>query len=653
MTTNSPLPPEVKIFFPYSSVRSGQDIAINNIYTALKEERHIVIAAPNGFGKTITVLSSVLPIVKESNHELKIIYLCRTHVQSQHVIRELEKIIKHLKTMNYGLDLGGISLRGRVSMCFHPQVLQYAQDPVNAQLLCRELREMNKCSFDLNIQMNTGQLKSLLYELTNHAVEASDLVEICRNWGFCPYQVSKLVLNGMDIIVCNYQWLFSPHIREFFLENVGTGLKNVILILDEAHNVPEVAREIASNQLTEFSVNQMINEAEALEHSQIADFGRHLLSIMEDLREKITEENAISAQLTFKKVFQNTDPESLIKEIIQLGEILRQNKLKEGKNPRSSLYSVGIFWMNWLLKQKFNSYFFSVTKYITKAGSESTKLEIVSLDPRDILLPILDQIYSSISISGTLEPIHYYSDIIGLPETSVELSLPSPFPKRNILVLTIENLSTKGSSRTMDMYKRYVSRCIEAIGAIPKNVGVFSASYDVLEGLLKAGLSEQITSKKVFTEVRGKSSLENDRMLAQFKLSSQKQGGVLLGVCGGRNAEGEDFPGDLMNGVILCGIPFARPTPRVKALIDYYGGSQRGKDYAYNMPAFRRANQAAGRPIRTLTDKGVIILLDYRYNLPYYKKFLSNWLKTQIIPLPDEPGQLATTIHNFWDTSKN
>ncbi|MFX1294695.1 MAG: helicase C-terminal domain-containing protein [Promethearchaeota archaeon] len=641
--------PEAKIYFPYSEVRDGQDIAINNIYNALKEEKHVVISAPNGFGKTITVLSSVLPIIKETENEIKIIYLCRTHIQSQHVIRELNKVIKHLKKLDYGLNLGGISLRGRASMCFHPKILQYAQDPLNSQLMCREIRNMNKCSYDLNIKDKPEQLKNLLQQLIHHAVEASELLEICRNWAFCPYQVSKLVLYGMDIIVGSYQWLFSPFIREYFLENIDTALNKIILILDEAHNVPEVAREIASNQLTEFSVTQMISEAESLENLQIINFGTNLLEIMNDLKEKISDEFAISSHLTSKKVFKNLEPSSFIKQLIQLGEIWRQKRLKEGKNPHSFIYFVGMFWMNWLLKQKFNSYFFCASKFYTRTGNESIKLEIISLDPKDILGPILEQVHSSISLSGTLEPIPYYSDMIGLPKDSVELSLPSPFQKENILTLTMKTLSTRGNSRTEEMYKKYVSRCIEAVEAIPKNVGIFTASYDVLQGLLTNGIIKKIKNKEIFYEERKKTSIENDQMIAKYKLSAKKKGGVLIGVCGGRNAEGEDFPGDLMNGVILCGIPFAKPTARIKALIDYYGGSQKGKDYAYNMPAFRRANQAAGRPIRTITDKGVIILLDYRYNFPFYKKFLNPWLRNRIISLPDEPGQLAAKIQKFWN----
>jgi DNA excision repair protein ERCC-2 len=630
-------------------VRAGQDVAISCIYQALKEERHIVIAAPNGFGKTITVLSAVLPIIKDSNEDLRIIYLCRTHIESQHVIEELTKIIKHLRDSGFSTNLGAISLRGRNSMCFHPQVMD--QDPMTAQLLCRELRDLDRCDYEIKLKENPGALKSLLDKLASHAVDASELLEICRNWEFCPYQVSKFVLNRVHIIVCNYQWLFSPYIRDYFLESLETSLDHVILIIDEAHNVPDVATEIASDQLTYFAVQQMIKEAESLDIPPIVDFGKHLLTTLDELKDKITDEMPISPQLTCKKVFQNFEMPAFSEQLIKLGENWQKIQLNQGKNPRSFLFSVGNFWMNWHQKMNSPGYFFCASKYSTRGGAESVKLEIVSLDPKEILAPLLSKVYSSIHFSGTIEPIHYYTDIIGLPKDTIELSLPSPFPKENVLVLNLKGISTQGEKRNAETYKKYIKYCREAIEIIPKNVGVFTASFEVLEGLMRNGMKSELksTGKELFFEQKDMSSNENERMIAKFKACAQRKGGILMGVCGGRNAEGEDFPGDLMNGVIICGVPFAKPTPRIKALIDYYGGAQKGKDYAYNMPAFRRANQAAGRPIRTITDRAIVILLDYRFTIPLYKKFLSSWFRNQIITLSDEPGAFTAAIQKFWD----
>ena len=79
-----------------------------------------------------------------------------------------------------------------------------------------------------------------------------------------------------------------------------------------------------------------------------------------------------------------------------------------------------------------------------------------------------------------------------------------------------------------------------------------------------------------------------------------------------------------MNSVVVVGVPYAEPTPRVKAQIDYnerrFPGF--GREYGYVLPAMKKASQAAGRPIRTLEDRGVIIFLDYRYSTAYCRGFL-------------------------------
>lgn len=94
------------------------------------------------------------------------------------------------------------------------------------------------------------------------------------------------------------------------------------------------------------------------------------------------------------------------------------------------------------------------------------------------------------------------------------------------------------------------------------------------------------------------------------------KGGVLLGVSGGRNSEGKDYPGDHMNSVIIDGFPYQRPIPKVNGKINYYEQvfPSQGWNYAYLFPAILRANQAAGRPIRHLIDKGGIIFMDWRFN---------------------------------------
>ena len=148
------------------------------------------------------------------------------------------------------------------------------------------------------------------------------------------------------------------------------------------------------------------------------------------------------------------------------------------------------------------------------------------------------------------------------------------------------------------------------------------------------------------------SSKTNEKIVAEFKTYADRGGAVFLGVQGGRTSEGVDFPGDQMNSVIVVGVPYAEPTPRVKAQIDYYEKRfpKLGREYGYILPAMKKASQAAGRPIRTLEDRGAIVFMDYRFATNYCRSFLPAWVNNGLKTLPDRDKVLAHEIHSFFKT---
>jgi Rad3-related DNA helicase len=81
---------------------------------------------------------------------------------------------------------------------------------------------------------------------------------------------------------------------------------------------------------------------------------------------------------------------------------------------------------------------------------------------------------------------------------------------------------------------------------------------------------ERVPKKPFFNERRGMSPRENERMVADFKTYANRGGAVLLGVQGRRSSEGVDYPGDEINSVVIVGVPYAKPTPKVKAQIGYF-----------------------------------------------------------------------------------
>lgn len=202
------------------------------------------------------------------------------------------------------------------------------------------------------------------------------------------------------------------------------------------------------------------------------------------------------------------------------------------------------------------------------------------------------------------------------------------------------------------MYKKIIKRIAEVVENTPANTGIFTASYDVLEALINAEL-EKVIDKPLLHEHRGMRSKENEKMVAGFKAYAKSGGAVLLGVQGGRSSEGVDYPGDQMNSVVIVGVPYAEPTPKVKAQINYFEKCFLGfgREYGYVLPAMKKASQAAGRPVRTLEDRGAMVFLDYRFATSYCRRFLPSWIRNNLKILSDKDGVVAWEIRRFFKSN--
>jgi len=212
-----------------------------------------------------------------------------------------------------------------------------------------------------------------------------------------------------------------------------------------------------------------------------------------------------------------------------------------------------------------------------------------------------------------------------------------------------KGVTTKGNFRSQEMYRKLALRTCEVVENTPKNVGVFTASYEVLNGLLSGGF-KLISPKPVFCERREYTSRQNDELVKAFKASSKEGGAVLLGVMGGRNAEGEDFPGDQMNAVVLVGVPYAQPTARVEAQVQYYTKAfpAKGRYYGYYLPAHRKLSQGAGRAHRMLTDKAAIVFLDERVIKPFVRKDIAQWIRNEMRVVKNQDDVLGRVVHLFF-----
>lgn len=630
-------------YFPYQFVRPCQDSFMNIVYEAAEEGRHAIIEGGNGLGKTVALLSACLPIAKK--HGLTILYTAKTHRQHDRVIEELNAISKRQ-------EVSGFSIRARSEMCLHPLIRRNVADARSAMEVCELLKSREQCRYHQKMEENPEKRSELQLYVSSKPFTATQIRELCLKEGFCPYELTKFLLSEVDVVALSYLYVFDPQIRAAFLKHLEKPLNKTLLIVDEAHNLPETAVEIASDNLSLFTIRQAELEAKRFHYKDIAEFSRRLRAIIEKAAAKIKREEQIQPQRFIELLEEKADIDDFLvfaECLEETGNTVRQSLLKNGKYPRSYIHRIGEFLIKWSETASNPSFTHVLSKYIAKTGTVSARLEVVALDPAHVVAQVFSNVYCCLAVSGTLQPLESFRKIIGLPENTVQKAVASPFPKEHVLALICKGVTTALEKRTPTMYKKLVKRIGEAVDATPANVGVFTPSYEVLEALLNHGLKGMI-NKPLLHEYRNMPSKENEKLINHFKSYATKGGAVLLGVQGGRSSEGTDYPGDQMNTVIVVGVPYAEPTPKVKAQIDYYEEAfpGYGREFGYVLPALKKASQAAGRPIRTLEDKGAIIFLDYRFATLYCQRFLPLWIRERIKILPDAEGLVARELKSFF-----
>ncbi len=635
----------------------GSEKIIQQIEENARLRKNILLVAPNGTGKTVMALSALLPIAKDN--DLKIIYMCRTHAQSTRVIKELQKI--HSSVPNSSYNVCGLSIRGRGEMCLNNTLLRLRVSSSEAMNICKDLRSNKSCIHYRNVRKSMDEFKDSEFFMFNKPVDAEELIDYCRDERYCPYFLSKYLFSEMTVIVCNFQWVFNPDIHFRFLKLLGVELNKCLVVVDECHNIIDVATEVNSSKLIPGFLTSCISDLiTSGAHEKFRRFvdvlHNHLVQKRRDLALGETEVDPSSFLRSLCKTLKLGSIKKFKEFLNELGDynfVLRSVEEKENKISRDNLKYLIKFWNNWFEKRNSDKYFFCYN--VKRTGNRKfISLDIVALDPREITVPIFRKSYACLNLTGTVNP-RVFNSLTGLNDRKKgykEIIAKSPFKSRNIKTLICEGINTKGNNRTPSMYRKMIDKFEEVISNTPFNLGIFCASYKILNDLMMNGLPATVRKygKKLFVEAPRMPASKNALMLENFKSMSKppNNGAVLLGVCGGRNSEGEDYPGDLMNAVVIAGFPYHLITPRVKAKINYYNKvfNNQGWVFGYFYPAIQRANQASGRPIRSENDKGAIIFMDSRFKDKI--NWISEWVRKEIKIVPDRKNAITRNLKTIW-----
>lgn len=651
--------------FPYKP-RKNQIAIMQTIKKILTGREDLVFESGTGSGKTICTLTATLEYALENNK--KIVYTTRTNAQQRQVILELRQIRDKNKKIKD--ELLAVGMQGRSNMCImarnDPELSKGTAEELSKICLNEKkkakLDDKNKgCMYFRNF-LDKEKIEKASNWFKENLPTAEEFIEYCEKNQICPYEINKRLIRESKLVVVPYIYVFDKMIRNMLFEYLGCPEDDMILVVDEAHNLPNFIRDILSAQLTTYMLNSCIFEAEKYGDPSMVDgrftvssFCKTLVEIIQDLRDTYVYgilENGIrtgsvknndafipthefETEILSRLKITSKTLHDIVADLVAYGEKIREYRQKDGKLPRSYLHSLGVFLKFWI-SLEIDQY----SKLIVDAATgKNPRVESFCLDP-SIGTEILRDFHSTIHMSGTLEPLEEYRDSIGLTEHTELIGYPSPFSKANRKVLFVSDVTTKYDEMVKDdkIMDRMIGHVTNVCNSFPKNTMVFFPSFNIMSMFKK---SDELCKIKrcMYFEEQDMSQMALMGLVSDFKEqgNGEGEGAALFSVMGGRISEGMDFPAEQLEIAMIVGIPYPKPTAKQRGLQRYYDIKfGKGWEYIVEAPTARKLLQSIGRLIRDESDRGIAVILDRRATR--FKKYIHDL---------EESKNLISEIQNF------
>lgn len=592
------------ITFPFTKYRRGQKEMMAAIYTTIQDQDILYAIAPTGIGKTMAALFSSIKAL-ESDRQ-KIFYATAKTVGKNIAIDSIKLLEEQ------GLHIKVLEITAKDSTCFlekrncDPEVCPFA-----------------KGFFD--------RLKDATLDIfANESILNRPTIEsYARKHSICPFEYSLYVSYFVDIIICDYNYIFDPrvHLVRYFDDNDY----QPILLIDEAHNMISRSREMYSATITKSDLIKLKSLSRQIRPSIRGTIDKVLdtLLVYED-------------RLVYAYFLSDKDIDLLVFDAIKNMLSTIENMLKENPKHEHRTAIIDIYFQFLAFVRIYDFYDESYLTNIYKDSSNDLLVELRCLDASKYILDTLEnKTYGATFFSATLHPIKYYKKLIS-QDVGETLRIKSPFPPENLGLMLYHNISTRYKDRD-DSLDKVVETIKEVVAAKNGNYIAFFPSYQYLNQVY-----EKLSQSNIELIIQERSMNQNQRedMIHLFR-STNKVPKLGLFVMGGIFSEGIDYIGDMLSGVIIVGVGIPMINELNNQLKDYYEKHfKKGFDYAYQYPGMNKVIQAVGRVIRTQTDRGVAILIDDRFDTPYYRKlFPIEWRTYERIGSKDA---LQKALFKFW-----
>jgi DNA excision repair protein ERCC-2 len=608
--------------FPYPQYRSGQrDMAVS-IYRAMHAGTQLILQAPTGIGKTMGALFPAIKALSAATYDKLFFVSAKTsgHQVAARAVADLRSA---------GLQLRDITLTAKDKICFTPGA------PCDAE----------HCQYALGYY---DKLAAVMAEVMadNQSLDRSYIEAKARAHQLCPFELELDLSLLADVVICDYNYVFDPavYLRRYF----DNPEQRYGLLIDEAHNLVDRGRDMFS---ADISKDQLLDLKRQLQ-LHLPDVARSLgaannqiMALLRPLRATFDQTGAVQC---------SEPPEKLLQALRRFSSAaetwLQQNQEAPFATSLLQVYFASLRFIR--IAEAYDKHYTCLV--LQQRGGIVVKL--YNINPGPGLATALSRVRSVVGFSATLMPQAYFQTLMGIAVDARWYQIESPFDPANLGVFSTSYISTTYRDRGNSLYE-LVDTIATVIEQQAGNYLVFLPSFYYLDEV-REKFVERYAAVPCVTQTPGMDEQARQDFLQQFddcsaeeNVSADKHRKTLVGfaVMGGVFGEGIDLKGKRLIGVIIAGVGLPQLGIERDVIKDYFeqsGSSGQGFEFAYQYPGMNRVLQAAGRVIRSDTDRGIICLIDNRFNESRYRQLMpAGWQ----VKTARNRDMLARAVAAFWD----
>ncbi len=570
--------------FPHAGFRPGQRQLAEGIYRANAGKRCLLAQAPTGIGKTVGSLFPVLKAMPQQGID-KAFFLAAKTPGRQLALHAAASLGAGASPAAGWLPLRVLELTARDKLCEHPDKACHGESCPLAKGFYDRLPAARADAATVPVLDQQG------------------LREVAARHEVCPYYLGSEMARWSDLMVGDYNYYFDGGAMLYAL-GLNNGWK-VSVLVDEAHNMVSRARSMYTAEISRELLRSARAGAPPVLKKALEKVGRAWTDV---------DRGAAAPYQVLDGV-----PEKLVNALQNAGSAVN-DYLAEFPGPLDP--DLQRFHFDALafvrLAESFGEH--SLCD-LAREGVRDSTICIRNVVPAPFLGPRFAFAHSTTLFSATLSPWHYFCDLLGMPADTAWVDVESPFQAHQLQVHVAGTISTRYQHRKASVgpIAGLIARQYREQAG---NYLAFFSSFDYLDQVA-AELAEHYPDVPSWRQERRMSEAERQAFLDRFAPGGA---GVGFAVLGGAFGEGVDLPGDRLIGAFVAtlGLPQVNPVnEQLRERMQKLFGA--GYDYTYLYPGIQKVVQAAGRVIRTESDRGVVWLIDDRFAQPGIRALMPAW----------------------------